>query len=458
MDFEKNVKKVMPMFLLVMILNVAMIGVFNILGPTLATEFGMSSVTVSLMPMIAMLGVGIAGVVYAALSDYISMRKLMVVGIIMMDVGAILAFLLVNVNANFYLLLVAIAILSLGGSCSASLLIILVTRYLPANECPKYYGYSSACIGLGQALGFLVGGVVITYVDWRYVFVLPLLSIIAIHSIVKYIPDECHGKVKKVDILGLLLLTSFALSISLYFNMSDWRYLVGAIIVLVVFLIYISKGQNKIMSIDFFKNRGFLVVTLLAIVVFGIQLSFSFLMSFTIKAVYKITPDKISLILLPSYIVVIIVGANVGRIVNKLGTYKTMYTALGAIIVCMLGGSVLIDKNIFVAAIIACLVAGLYALPYTAFMQVVISTLKPEQMGTGVGVFTLIKGIGQSVMIVVTGKLISLQIMHLDLHLVAKNASVFSNIMIVFGIALMLALVVLSIQMKKGNVKINQNT
>lgn len=453
MNHQENVKKVIPMFLLVFVLNASMIGAFNMIAPTLASKLGVSSVTVSLMPMIAALGLGIAGVVYAALSDYISMRKLMVGGIIMMVTGAVLSFFFANVN--FYLLLGSIALLSLGGSCAASLLIIMVTKYLPANECPKFYGYSSACVGGGQALGFLIGGVMTTYLDWRFVFVVPMISIIALGSMARYVPDETSGNGKKLDVFGLILLTSFALLISLYFNISDVRCIIIAAVIFVVFFIYISKGKNTLITIDFFKNKSFIIVNVMAILVFGIQMSFNFLVSFSAQSIYQISPSKLGLLLLPNYIVVSIVGSNVGRIVKKFGSFKAMFTAMGIIIFCLLAGALVIDKNIFFLTSTALVIAGLYALPYTPFMQVVVSTLKPEQIGTGVGFFTLLKSVGQSVMIVITGKLIAMPIMHTNLHLVSEKATVFSNVMLVFAIVLLCVVTILSVQIKKGIVKIN---
>ena len=107
---EKNVKKTMPMFILVFISSAIMISVFNIISPQLIVDFKIDSSTVSLLSMIGMLMMGIASVVYSTLSDSVSIRKLMIFGISLLNIGALLSLLFSNMN--FYLLLVSSASVS----------------------------------------------------------------------------------------------------------------------------------------------------------------------------------------------------------------------------------------------------------------------------------------------------------------------------------------------------------
>ncbi len=78
---------------------------FNIISPQLIVDFKIDSSTVSLLSMIGMLMMGIASVVYSTLSDSVSIRKLMIFGISLLNIGALLSLLFSNMN--FYLLLVS---------------------------------------------------------------------------------------------------------------------------------------------------------------------------------------------------------------------------------------------------------------------------------------------------------------------------------------------------------------
>ena len=77
MDYENNVKRVIPMIMLVFISSATMISVINIISPQLTVDFGISPTTVSLLSMTVMLMMGVASVAYSTLSDYLSIRRLM---------------------------------------------------------------------------------------------------------------------------------------------------------------------------------------------------------------------------------------------------------------------------------------------------------------------------------------------------------------------------------------------
>ena len=58
MDYENNVKRVIPMIMLVFISSATMISVINIISPQLTVDFGISPTTVSLLSMTVMLMMG----------------------------------------------------------------------------------------------------------------------------------------------------------------------------------------------------------------------------------------------------------------------------------------------------------------------------------------------------------------------------------------------------------------
>ncbi|MDD3138804.1 MAG: MFS transporter [Lachnospiraceae bacterium] len=449
MEFEKDVKKSIPMIILVFISSATMLSVFNIISPQLSIDYGIDSATVSLLSMVAMLMMGVASVVYSTLSDYISIRKLMLFGITLLNIGAVLSF--VFSGMNFYLLLCTVALMIFGGTCGSGLLIITVTRYLPEENHAKYFGYNTACVSVSQALGILVGGVVATYIGWNYLFAIPLLSLIALPFIKKYIPDEKGIKKGKLDFIGLGLFTLFTLFISLYFNLNQMMFLIISAIILVLFIVYISKAKSPFIKIDFFKNTNFDIINVLALLVFGLQTAFSFLFPFMAQGIYGLSLDKISLILLPSYICAAFMGANSGKIVNKFGDYK-------ALLIAVLGGActsfiaaVVADRGIIMLGISAALFASSFAFMYAPFMKMVIGTLPMNMIGAGIGFFNLITGIGPSLFIVFTGKMMSTPQLATSLGIVSREASLFSNILLVYVVILVVVALVLLLKRKTFN-------
>ena len=44
----------------------------------------------------------------------------------------------------------------------------------------KYYGFNTACFSGGQLLGILLGGVFASYIGWKTLFIIPMLSLVSI--------------------------------------------------------------------------------------------------------------------------------------------------------------------------------------------------------------------------------------------------------------------------------------
>lgn len=430
------------MIMLVFISSATMISVINIIAPQLTVDFGISPTTVSLLSMVAMLMMGVASVAYSTLSDFISIRRLMVFGVCLLNLGAVVGFL--AAGRNFYLLLAAVAVMITGGTCGSGLMIILVTRYIHEREHAKYYGFNTACVSISQASGILLGGFFATYIGWRFAFLIPLVSLAALPSIIRYIPDEKIQKDGCLDIAGLVLLVGFTFMISMYFNMGSLLYLLISLVLLVVFFIYISKSSKAFININFFRNKNYVTAILLVALTFGIQNAFAFLFPFMAQGIYKSALDKVSLLLLPSYLFAAVIAMNSGRIVRHFKSFQTLCGALVIASAALIFSAFGADKGVIVLAVCACLFAGGFSLVYAPFMEIVIATLAPEQVGVGIGFFNLMTSIGPSILITLTGKMMSSGSFTHSLGLVKGNAVLYSNILLVFMAVLLLVFIILN--------------
>lgn len=119
----------------------------------IAEDLGLSLTTASLQATLAGIVIGIGAVVYAALADSISMRKLLVAGIAMIALGS-----------------------AIGFAFQGALLI-----------------------------GTLTSGIMATYVSWTAMFLVSLLLIAAVPVILKKVPDSASVR-SHLDVFGLFLI------------------------------------------------------------------------------------------------------------------------------------------------------------------------------------------------------------------------------------------------------------
>ena len=80
---------------------------------------------------------------------------------------------------------------------------------------------------------------------------------------------------------------------------------------------------------------------------------------------------------------------------------------------------------------------------YPPFLKLVIKTLDLDKLGAGIGFFNLVTGIGPSLMIVLTGKMMSMPQFAKGFGIVKTEASLFSNILFIYAILLLFIAVVL---------------
>ena len=93
---KREVSKAMPMIMFAFILAGSLQEAFNVCAPIITKDFGITSSEVSLISAVAMLTMGVAYIVYTALSDFMSIKKLLVVGIVISAVGSVAGVLFSN--------------------------------------------------------------------------------------------------------------------------------------------------------------------------------------------------------------------------------------------------------------------------------------------------------------------------------------------------------------------------
>lgn len=428
---EKNVQKAMPMIMLAFILAGSLQEAFNVCAPIITEDFGITSSEVSLISAVAMLTMGVAYIVYTALSDFMSIKKLLVAGIVISAVGSVGGVLFCS---SFLAVVVFRAVQMAGGTCSSALLILTATRYLDENIRSRYYGFNTACFSGGQLSGILLGGIFATYLEWRYLFLVPVLSLVAVPFILKYLPEDSREDSVKIDFLGIFLMALLSLFVSLYFNVTDGRLLLASGATAVLFLVYISKNQNAFITIDFFKNWKYMLVILVVLITYSTQGSYSFLFSFLASGVHGIETSRISMILLPSYAISMAIGILGSRITGRLGVTKTLMLGLGSMAAGVLLGAFFLDRSAALLVGMSCLFNGGFSILYTPIMTLVINSLPEQMRGTGLGFFNLCIKITSSTGIVITGKLLTLDGLKHSPAMISMTAAgqVYSNILLIF--------------------------
>jgi EmrB/QacA subfamily drug resistance transporter len=170
---------------------------------------------------------------------------------------------------NMTVLILARVIQGLGaGGIFALVYIILADVALPEKR-GRTLSMGSSVWGIASVLGPTLGGIIVTYSSWRWVFFLNLpLGFVSLWGICRYFTDV-RPKKKKVslDFQGVATLSTAVLALLFALLLGGRAHawgsplilglLAAAVLGLAAFIYTEKKAPDPILSIDFFRNRGF---------------------------------------------------------------------------------------------------------------------------------------------------------------------------------------------------------
>ncbi|HJT23930.1 MAG TPA: MFS transporter, partial [bacterium] len=113
METTINRKKLVPWIIYLIFFAVLNETVFNVSTPKVALQFHLTSAGVSWLMTIFMVFFGIGMVVFGRLSDFHSMKRLIIIGILLYNVGSVMGFVL---QSSYPLVILSRAVQGAGAS------------------------------------------------------------------------------------------------------------------------------------------------------------------------------------------------------------------------------------------------------------------------------------------------------------------------------------------------------
>lgn len=398
-----NPKVAVPVLLFCFVFCLVVDNGFKFMTKPIAEDLGLSVTTASLQATLAGIVIGIGAVVYAALADSISIRKLMVVGIAMVAVGSVIGYLF---QGNWSMVLTGRIIQTCGLAAAETLYVIYVTKYLDAKDQKTYLGFSTSAFQLALLIGTLTSGIVATYVSWTAMFLFSLILVLAVPFILKTVPEEASVK-SHLDIFGLFLIAVIATFVMIYMQEFKWLYLIPIVLGIALFVWHVRTHDNALVTPAFFSNARYVTVLVIVLVVYMVQLGYSaILLPYIVDELHGIQLDGAAYILAPGYICAVIVGALSGKVGKYLSSRQTILAAIGIIVVSLVLPAVFIGSSVGLIVFSMILFPVGFALMYAPLVHTAVGNIPPEKSGVAIGFYNLTINIAVPVGIALTAKLV----------------------------------------------------
>lgn len=197
-----------------------------------------------------------------------------------------------------------------------SALSLLTTTFTDPKERGKAFGIYGALAGSGAAIGFIVGGLLTEYLNWRWCLYVNIpIAVIAVFGAFGLLRDRPGHKNVRLDVPGAVLGCGGLVAIVYGFSEAESRgwtdplvlgLLAGGVALLVVFVWWQSRAPSPLLPLHIVKDRNragcFLTMGLAVIGMFGVFL----FMTYYLQVVLRYSPLKTGLAFLPLTVAIII--------------------------------------------------------------------------------------------------------------------------------------------------------
>ena len=445
LELNKMAKVAVPVVLVIFTLGVLMQQAFGMIYINIGDQLGQPNLA-PLITSIPGIALGIVCVIYGSLGDFLSLKKMIVIGTLVFVAGSVLG---LFGNLSIWIVIVARLVQSVGWQVSGSIFLVLVSKYIAKKDRVIWYGIFVAVFRFAAALGVFLAGYV-TLIDWRILFGVGVIAAPLIPVLAKNLPDN-HAAGATIDGIGFALIGAFAASVTMYFTDMTTFWLVAVFVTLIAFVIYINKAKNPFITPKMLTNPAFAMT----MVVIFVGYFFSYTLNDGINNigmnVFGLDSSQVSNLLVWSIILAAVMGFVAGPIIRKIGRKASVILALACMGLGLIAVAFLIPSGeVMCLGVAPCLYYFGTSFFYQPIVDTTTLTVTAEESGRALGFNDLIQAITGSVGVALFGQMMANGAMG-DGSIVgtaAGLASSYANVFLVGGAVILGALLIFILSMK----------
>ena len=219
---------------------------FNLVFQQVGADVGAPN-QASLITAFPSIVLGIVCFIYGSLGDFVSLRKLVTVGLVTLFVGSIFGF-VANYffAANLWTVIIARVLQTAGEQVAGSAFLVVATKYLRNDLKVIFFGLFTAAYQLSASIGVFAAGM-LSSIAWQFLFLIPSVTILFLPILLKTLPSK-SGNGQKVDAFGFVIFGFATAFLTLFFSYMAWWMLVVSLLLFVAFAFYINKASNPFIT------------------------------------------------------------------------------------------------------------------------------------------------------------------------------------------------------------------
>ena len=350
------------------------------------------------------------------LGDLYGQRNLFAAGLAIFTIASALCGLSQDENQ----LIAARVLQGVGGALLVPQTLAILTSLFPPERRGAAFGIWAGVAGLATLAGPTIGGAIVTYVDWRWIFFVNVpIGIAALVATFIIVPDLRPGRRHGWDVVGIFLATGglfgmvFGLIEGERFNWGQiGSYVVTipeviglGVVLLILFVIWERFQTEPLVPLSLFEERNFAVANWIgASIAFGMMSLFLPIVIY-LQSVLGFSALTAGLTLAPMSLTSMVVAPFAGRMADRIGGKYILMTgvfvfAIGFGTLTIVAGPDSTWLTFLVPAIVAGAGMGMTFAPMTT---VAMRNIEPRMAGTASAVLNTTRQVGQAVGSAVVG-------------------------------------------------------
>lgn len=378
-------------------LNLSMV---QVASPSLLQDFGVGYSELTWVFNSYQIAYAVLLPVCGAIGDKIGRKKTLLLGLIIFGIGSLLS----GIAWNFWVLVTFRVVQAVGAAAIFPNGLVSGASFFAPDQRGRFMGIWSMSMSLGQVAGPSIGGLIIEFLGWRYIFFWNAIFIMVAFIVIGLLVKEDTGNdaiIETFDVRGTLMLGTIILSLVMsivYGTDGSWTSPIVLVIALVgiltlpFFVRNESRHPNPIVDLRLFRSRIFLSASYCGGVhLIAIQAS-NMMLPLFLSGVQQLDGIRIGLIMLSLPLVRLVMSPLSGILADRLGSVLPVAIGLMVRTIALLGLSFITELTSGTSMVLLLLIDGVGAsLIFAPAFKAVLDDTPPDKASSVTGTFNMLR-------------------------------------------------------------------